>query len=97
MAGVDDEVRAGTVRTSLAPREIAAHETFNDAVLDAEEMELLGCVYIDPPGHDSPAADAITSWRVVDRHAGGPWVPRSPTSCLASGASGNVCAFHKFT
>jgi hypothetical protein len=29
--------------------EIAAHEAFNYAVLDAEETELLGCVYIDPP------------------------------------------------
>lgn len=53
-------------------REIATHETFNYAVLDAEETELLGCVYIDPPEDDSPGgADAITSWWVVDRHAGG--------------------------
>jgi hypothetical protein len=29
--------------------EIAAHETFNYAVLDGGETELLGCVYIDPP------------------------------------------------
>ena len=29
--------------------EIAAHETFNYAVLDAGETALLGCVYIDPP------------------------------------------------
>jgi hypothetical protein len=53
-------------------REIAAHETFNYAVLDADESELLGCVYIDPPGEGSPAgADALASWWVVDREAGG--------------------------
>ncbi len=53
-------------------REIAAHETFNYAVLDADETELLGCLYIDPPGDDSPAGtDAITSWWVVDAHARG--------------------------
>jgi hypothetical protein len=53
--------------------EIAALETFNYAVLDAEETELLGCVYIDPPEDDSPAGtDAITSWWVIDAHVGGP-------------------------
>jgi hypothetical protein len=47
--------------------EIAAHETFNYAVLDAEESELLGCVYIDPPDERSPAgSDAVVSWWVVD-------------------------------
>ena len=52
-------------------REIEAHVTFNYAVLDADETELLGCVYVDPPRDDSPpGADAITSWWVVDRHAG---------------------------
>ena len=52
-------------------REIAAHVTFNYAVLDADETELLGCVYVDPPRDDSPpGADVITSWWVVDRHAG---------------------------
>ena len=30
-------------------REIEAHETFNYALLDEAETELLGCVYIDPP------------------------------------------------
>ena len=53
-------------------REIAAHETFNYAVLNADETELLGCVYIDPPRDDSPnGTDAIASWWVVDGHAGG--------------------------
>jgi hypothetical protein len=51
--------------------EIAAHETFNYAVLDAGETELLGCVYIDPPDERSPpGAEAVASWWVVDRAAG---------------------------
>jgi hypothetical protein len=51
--------------------EIAAHETFNYAVLDEEETALLGCVYIDPPGEDAPAgADAVVSWWVVDAAVG---------------------------
>ena len=51
--------------------EIAAHETFNYAVLDAGETELLGCVYIDPPDERSPeGTDAVSSWWVVDRAAG---------------------------
>jgi hypothetical protein len=50
--------------------EIAAHETFNYAVLDEDETELSGCVYIDPPDERSPAgADAVSSWWVVDRKA----------------------------
>ncbi len=53
-------------------REIAAHETFNYAVLNADETELVGCVYLDPPNDESPpGADAITSWWVVDAHVGG--------------------------
>lgn len=53
--------------------EIAAHETFNYAVLDDGETELLGCVYIDPPEEASPpGTDAVVSWWVVDAHAGGP-------------------------
>ena len=53
-------------------REIAAHETFNYAVLDDRETELLGCVYIDPPDDASPpGTDAVVSWWVVDDHAGG--------------------------
>ncbi len=52
-------------------REIAARETFNYAVLDAGETELLGCVYIDPPEADSPAGtDAVASWWVVDEAVG---------------------------
>jgi hypothetical protein len=48
--------------------EIAAHETFNYAILDEPESELLGCVYIDPPGPESTqGTDAVVSWWVVDR------------------------------
>ena len=51
--------------------EIAAHETFNYAILDADERELLGCVYIDPPDAASPAgSDALVSWWVVDGAVG---------------------------
>jgi hypothetical protein len=51
--------------------EIAAHETFNYAVLDADESELLGCVYIDPPDDRSPTGtDAVASWWVVDKATG---------------------------
>jgi hypothetical protein len=49
-------------------REIAAHESFNYAVLDAGETELLGCVYIDPS--DQEGIDALVSWWVVDAEAG---------------------------
>jgi hypothetical protein len=53
-------------------REIAAHTTFNYAVLDEDETELFGCVYIDPPGKHTPdGADALVSWWVVDREADG--------------------------
>jgi len=51
--------------------EIAAHETFNYAVLDAAESALLGCVYIDPPDDRSaPGAEAVASWWVVDACVG---------------------------
>lgn len=51
-------------------REIAAHESFNYAVLDATESALLGCVYIDPP--DGEDHDALVSWWVVDDRVGTP-------------------------
>jgi len=51
--------------------EIAAHESFNYAVLDAGETALLGCVYVDPPDDRSPpGTDAVTSWWVVDDAVG---------------------------
>ena len=52
-------------------QEIAAHETFNYAILDEQETELLGCVYIDPPDPGGAAgADVLVSWWVVDRMVG---------------------------
>jgi hypothetical protein len=52
--------------------EIAAHETFNYAVLNDDESALLGCVYIDPPDASSPpSSDAVVSWWVVDDEVGG--------------------------
>ncbi len=52
-------------------READAHQTFNYAVLDAQETRLLGCVYINPPSElDPPGADAVTSWWVVDDQVG---------------------------
>ncbi len=51
-------------------REIAAHESFNYALLDLTETELFGCVYIDPPR--KAGADAEISWWVVDQHVGTP-------------------------
>ena len=51
--------------------EIERHETFNYAVLNSEETELLGCVYIDPPdARSAPGADAVSSWWVVDSEVG---------------------------
>jgi hypothetical protein len=51
-------------------REIAAHESFNYALLNLAETELLGCVYIDPP--ERAGADAEISWWVVDDRVGTP-------------------------
>jgi hypothetical protein len=51
--------------------EAGALETFNYAVLDDAETELLGCVYIDPPDSTSPpGTDAVVSGWVVDRAVG---------------------------
>jgi hypothetical protein len=51
--------------------EIAAHESFNYAVLDEQESQLLGCVYIDPPDEAAPpGSDAVVSWWVVDHAVG---------------------------
>ncbi|WP_327067957.1 N-acetyltransferase [Kitasatospora sp. NBC_01250] len=49
--------------------EIAAHQSFNYALLDTAETALLGCVYIDPP--EKPGSDAEISWWVVDELVGG--------------------------
>ncbi len=51
--------------------EIAAHETFNYAVVDETETELVGCVYIDPPDAQSPpGCQAVASWWLVDDAVG---------------------------
>lgn len=44
--------------------EIERHESFNYALLNEEEAELLGCVYIDPA--ERVGADADIAWWVVD-------------------------------
>ena len=51
-------------------REIRDHASFNYAVLDAGESQLLGCVYIDPA--ERLGADADISWWVVDDEVGRP-------------------------
>lgn len=48
--------------------EIETHESFNYALFDAEETELVGCVYIDPA--EKPGADADISWWVRDEYVG---------------------------
>ena len=48
--------------------EAEAHESFNYCILDAEETELLGCIYIDPP--EQEGRDAEICWWVVDRMVG---------------------------
>ncbi|MEO7588746.1 MAG: GNAT family N-acetyltransferase [Arachnia sp.] len=50
--------------------EIEAHESFNFALFDPQETELIGCVYIDPP--EKPGADAEISWWVRDEYVGSP-------------------------
>ncbi|HTU30471.1 MAG TPA: hypothetical protein VMF07_13895 [Solirubrobacteraceae bacterium] len=50
-------------------REILAHESFNYAILNHDESELLGCVYIDPP-EEPGDGDALVSWWVVDARSG---------------------------
>jgi hypothetical protein len=49
-------------------QEADAHLSFNYALLDADETELFGCVYIDPP--EKQGADAEVSWWTVDRLVG---------------------------
>jgi hypothetical protein len=49
--------------------EIAAHASFNYALFDEAETELIGCVYVDPP-EKAGGADAEISWWVVDRYVG---------------------------
>ena len=62
-----DEDRADLARHE---REIEAHESFNYALLNLDETELFGCVYIDPP--ERAGADAEISWWVTDEKVGTP-------------------------
>jgi RimJ/RimL family protein N-acetyltransferase len=48
--------------------EMETHESFNFALFDENETELIGCVYIDPA--DTPEADADISWWVRDEYVG---------------------------
>ncbi len=48
--------------------EIERHESFNYALFDTAESELIGCVYIDPP--ERAGADAEISWWVRDEYLG---------------------------
>jgi RimJ/RimL family protein N-acetyltransferase len=50
-------------------REQHAHESFNYAILNTDESELFGCIYIDPA--ERTGADADISWWVVDDAVGG--------------------------
>ena len=51
--------------------EMVVNESFNYAVFNADETELLGCIYIDPPGDQSLAgSDAFVSWWVVNSAVG---------------------------
>ncbi|HTW16471.1 MAG TPA: GNAT family N-acetyltransferase [Nocardioides sp.] len=52
--------------------EAEAHLSFNYALLDAGETELIGCVYVDPPHPSHPGADAVISWWVRDEYVGSP-------------------------
>lgn len=54
-------------------QEITDHVTFNYAVFDEGETELLGCIYLDPPDDRSaPGAQVVSSWWVVDAQVGQP-------------------------
>lgn len=48
--------------------EMHTHESFNYALFDAGETELIGCVYIDPA--EKPGADADICWWVGDEYVG---------------------------
>ncbi len=48
--------------------EMVGHESFNYAILPADESELYGCVYIDPvPTADARRIEAEVSWWVTAR------------------------------
>ena len=48
-------------------REMESRSSFNYCILDDEESELFGCVYIDPPEEETPeGVDAEVCWWVTD-------------------------------
>jgi len=49
-------------------QEIEAHKSFNYAIFDRDERNLLGCVYLDPPS--TTDHDVVVSWWVVDEMIG---------------------------
>jgi hypothetical protein len=51
-------------------REIEARQSFNYAVLAADEASVLGCIYVDPPA--KAGSDAEVCWWVVDELVGSP-------------------------
>lgn len=62
-----EQDRADLVRHEI---EMAQNLSFNYALLNDDETELMGCVYIDPP--ERVGADADISWWVVDGLVGTP-------------------------
>jgi hypothetical protein len=67
LAAGQHDLRADREDLARHETEIAAHQSFNYALLDDAETALLGCVYIDPP--EKSGADAEISWWVVDERA----------------------------
>lgn len=61
-----DEDRADLARHEA---ETATREAFNYAILDRDEDQLLGCLYIDPSPDEG--IDAQASWWVIDAELGG--------------------------
>jgi hypothetical protein len=60
---------ADRVELERHAREMETLDSFNYAIFDGGETELLGCIYVDPPAKSG--ADAEVSWWVVDREVGG--------------------------
>lgn len=49
---------------------MSRNESFNYAIFDPQEQQLLGCVSIDPP--EAAGHDAEVCWWIVDGEVGGP-------------------------
>ena len=65
-AVIEDDILLETYARHEAEAE--RHESFNYALFDEEETELIGCVYVDPP--EKAGADAEISWWVRDEYVG---------------------------